>query len=57
MNVAVYIPGERTSIYHLLWAQRQQQMQALTKIRDIMDVLPTTPAAFLNECLVSSVKN
>jgi hypothetical protein len=39
---AVYIPGERTSIYHLLRAQRRQQTQAIKEIKEIMDVLPTT---------------
>jgi hypothetical protein len=42
MDVAVYVPGERTSIYHLLRAQSRQQMQAITEITDVMDVLPTT---------------
>jgi hypothetical protein len=40
MDVAVYIPGERTSIYHLLRAQSRQQTQAIKEIREIMDVSP-----------------
>jgi len=41
MDVAVYIPGGRTSINNLLRAQRRQQMQAITEMTDIMDVLHT----------------
>jgi hypothetical protein len=42
MDVAVYVPGEWTSIYHLLRAQSRQQMQDITEITDITDVLSTT---------------
>jgi len=42
MDVTVYVPGEWTSIYHLLRAQSQQQIQAITEITDITDVLSTT---------------
>jgi hypothetical protein len=42
MDVAVYVPGEWTSIYHLLRTQSQQQIQDITEITDIRDVSSTT---------------
>jgi ribosomal protein S11 len=52
MDVAVYVPGEQTSICYLLRAQSRKQMQAIWEITDIMDVLPTKHnGIFLNEKL------
>lgn len=57
MDVSVYVPGEQTSIYHLLRAQSRQQMQAKTEIIDIRNVLATTHNGIFEWVSSSSVSN
>jgi hypothetical protein len=42
MDVSGYVPAEWTSIYHLLQAQRRQQMQVIMEITNTLGLVHRT---------------